>query len=183
MGKSLRNYYLVSGFSYKKICPQKIYFSLEKSSVRSVMLVEEGILLLFLPGCCHRGNIRAEKRGEKRFSTYILHLRCSLYQASSKEKRFYRKPLYLVYMTAIEQKIVALFTSLPFSLKTRIVAVLSQLVATEVEETESTEELIITDGLKKRISDIEERHTRGEGKTYSKEEFRQHLDNLKSKIE
>ncbi|MCB0855868.1 MAG: hypothetical protein KDD63_26785, partial [Bacteroidetes bacterium] len=59
-------------------------------------------------------------------------------------------------------------------------AALSQLMANEVQEAEEKDELVMTDDLKKRISAIEERHARGEGKTYTKEEFRKHLDNLMS---
>lgn len=87
-------------------------------------------------------------------------------------------------MSAIEQKIITLFTPLPFSLKAKVVAALSQLLAKEAlqEDDDSLEEdLIITNELKERISSIEARHARGEGKTYTKEEFRKHLDNLMSK--
>lgn len=88
-------------------------------------------------------------------------------------------------MSAIEQKIIALFSPLPFSLKARIVAALSQLLAKEAMQGETDsiedEDLVITAELKKRISAIEERHERGKGKTYTKEEFRKHLDNLMSK--
>ncbi|MEO0470414.1 MAG: hypothetical protein AAF206_12390 [Bacteroidota bacterium] len=48
-------------------------------------------------------------------------------------------------------------------------------------ELSQQEELVLTDGLKDRISAIEARHARGEGKTYSKEEFRKHLNDLMSK--
>ena len=83
-------------------------------------------------------------------------------------------------MSAIEQKIISLFSPLPFSLKAKILAALSQLMANEVQEAEEKEDFVITDDLKKRINAIEERHARGEGKTYTKEEFRKHLDSLMS---
>ena len=50
-----------------------------------------------------------------------------------------------------------------------------------IELSAEEEGLVITDELKERISSIEARHERGEGKTYSKEEFRNQLDNLMSK--
>jgi len=112
-------------------------------------------------------------------------------------------------MDRIEQKIIALFSPLPFSLKAKIVAALSQVLAKEAMQGEeaslqadletsnkvrsmveademdllSEEEgkLLITDQLKKRIAAIEERHASGEGKTYPKEEFRKQLDNLLAK--
>jgi hypothetical protein len=40
--------------------------------------------------------------------------------------------------------------------------------------------LVITDELKERIAAIEARHASGEGKTYTKDEFRKYLDNLAS---
>lgn len=42
------------------------------------------------------------------------------------------------------------------------------------------DELVITEELKQRIDSIETRHARGEGKTYTKEEFRKHLNKLMS---
>ena len=47
-----------------------------------------------------------------------------------------------------------------------------------IELSEEKDDFEFTDELKKRIDAIEARHARGEGKTYTKEEFRQHLDNL-----
>ncbi|MEZ4776082.1 MAG: hypothetical protein R3D00_23095 [Bacteroidia bacterium] len=84
-------------------------------------------------------------------------------------------------MSTVEQKILSLFIPLPFSLKAKILAALSQLMANEVQESELTDDFVMTEELKNRITAIEERHAKGEGKTYTKEEFRKHLDNLISK--
>ncbi|MCB0840393.1 MAG: hypothetical protein KDD99_27190 [Bacteroidetes bacterium] len=84
-------------------------------------------------------------------------------------------------MSAIEQKIISLFSPLPFSLKAKILANLIQLMTDEIQKAEEKGELVITDDLKKQFSLIKERHAIGKGKTYTKEEFRKHLDNLMSK--
>lgn len=48
----------------------------------------------------------------------------------------------------------------------------------EVLQEEEAGEWLPTDAQKNRIDAIVERHDRGEGKSYSKEEFRKNLDNL-----
>lgn len=60
-------------------------------------------------------------------------------------------------------------------------ALLIAAASKRIIELNSDEDLIITEELKKRIDAIEARHARGDGITYSKHEFRQHLDNLMDK--
>ncbi|MDB4286163.1 hypothetical protein N9933_02565 [bacterium] len=59
-------------------------------------------------------------------------------------------------MSAIEQKFIALFSPLPHSLKARIVAALSQLLANEAEQSEDAflqEDLEISQKVRKMVSE------------------------------
>ena len=74
---------------------------------------------------------------------------------------------YIVDMSAIEQKIVALFNPLPVSLKAKVVALLSKLLA---EETASTEAQFLAEDFQT-SEEIRRQIDSGQMKTLSEEEY------------
>ena len=70
-------------------------------------------------------------------------------------------------MSAIEQKIIALFSPLPFSLKAKIVAMLSELVAKEAAKGETP---FLNDDLNT-SKEVRKLIEKGEMKLYSEEEY------------